>query len=105
MLLKTIGKDRRCKLTDTQIRMIKRAYRLEIWTMKGLASLFNVSHQRISQIIDRNGTIEGVRKAEARKNKRRYKVDAKYRAKVSEIKREYYIYKTKVMKKYERKQA
>jgi len=98
--LKTINKDRRCKLTDDDVKMIKNLYRLNIYNMKELASACGVTHQRISQIIDRNKTIYDKRIADAILQACRYRADEKFRRVFLEKKRGYYKRKAKILKQY-----
>lgn len=103
--LKTIGKDRRCKLTEENIKSIISLWFDQELTMQEIADRYKISHQRVSQIVDRNGTMKDRRKAYARKHLRKYQTDKKYRVKMSELKRGYRIYKLKMIKNYERQQA
>lgn len=98
--LKEIKKDRRCKLSDHNVKNIIRLYNDEKYTMMNIAGYFGVSHQRISQIVDRNGTMEDVRKEDARKFLERYRTDKNFHAKMLLSKKECYRYKTKMILKY-----
>lgn len=99
--LKTINKDRRYKLSEQDKQNI-----LEMWqgfdfTMKEIAGQFKISRQRVSQIIDRNGTEEARIKSDARKFLYKYRNNKKFREKIMQLKKESYIYKTKTLKDYE----
>lgn len=101
--LKQINKDRRYKLSDEDTKNV-----IEMWfgfdfTMKEIAEQFKITHQRVSQIIDRNGT-EGARiKANAKKFLYRYRNDKRFHEKMMVAKKECYNYKVKTLKTYGKK--
>lgn len=102
--LREINKDRRYKLSYKDYPAIRNLYKLS-WTMAHIAKIAGVSHQRISQIIDRKGTEKDRGKVIARRNLRKYRMDKKYRARMLEQKRNYWKYKKETILKYERSKA
>jgi len=96
------NKDRRWKITAEDVQNVFTYYHWGM-TMEDIAKLYKISHQRVSQILDINKTMEGRRKVEARKNMAKYRRDDRYRAKMLSDKRLYYKYKVKVWAKLEKK--
>lgn len=86
MRLKDIGRDDRCKLTDRQIRTIRKSRTVQ----RVLAEQYGVSHQRISQIQDRTETQEAIKKAEAKAQLQRYRTDKEFNAKMKAVKKKIY---------------
>lgn len=101
--LKTINKDRRYKLSEQDKQNILEMWRGFDFTMQEIAKQFNISHQRVSQIIDINGTEEARIKQNARKFLFRYRNDGKFHSKMLESKKECYKYKVNILKNYEKK--
>lgn len=89
------NKDRRWKITAEDVQNVFVLDKAGV-LMKDIATVLGVSHQRISQILDRNRTMKEVRKVQARKNMAKYRRDKRYRAKMLSDKRLYYKYKVKV---------
>lgn len=86
MRLKDIGRDDRCKLTDAQIRTIRKSRTVQ----RDLAEKYGVSHQRISAIQDRSGNQKKIKKLEALAQLRRYRTNKEFNQKMKSIKRKVY---------------
>lgn len=86
MRLKDIGRDDRCKLTDRQISTIRKSRTVQ----KELAEKYGISRQRVSQIQDRRGTQEAIKKAEAKAQLQRYRTDKEFNAKMKAVKKKIY---------------
>lgn len=98
MLLKSIKKDRRYKIYESDYKKIRALY-AKGYTMDQLADKFGVCRQRISQII--NVEKEAQRhKDEAKKSIAMYRKDKAYRERFNLYKRQYYYYKKEVLKNY-----
>ena len=94
--LASIGRDARWKLKPQDYKLIKQ-YSKEGMPDWELAMWFEVTHQHISKILDRNKTVNYWNKLTAKRNKRKYKTDPKYRELCSLIKSRVW-YKRKMYK-------
>lgn len=98
MILKEVGKDRRCKLSKRQVADINWLYYREGFTITKIHRDFYtfISRQRISQVVDVANKEWERRRRQAKRHMLRYQTDDDYREKFLEAKRQSYKYKRKI---------